>query len=864
MISYQAPPLLLRRIISASYRHGGYLALLLGCAASVYAADGNDSYSFDTLLLRGSVLNNTELNQFNQTDTIAPGTYQLDIYINGEFIERSKMDFVRADNKQVSPCFDHEQLMRFGLKEVPDQAADNGSCLQFGRDIKDVTANANISQLRLDLSIPHALLNKKPRGSINPESLDSGETMLFANYNLNQYHVSYREGQTNNMNSTYLNLNGGMNIGLWRYRQQSSYRYDKNYGSNWNTSRRYVQRAIFPLRSEVLLGEGFTEGRFFSGLGFRGVKLSSDDRMLPDSMRGYAPVVRGVAKSNAVVRVMQGKSTLYETTVAPGPFAINDLYATNYAGDLTVVVTEADGSVSSFTVPFSAVPESIRPGLSRYSATVGHSRYVGDNDLFSEVIWQYGLNNSMTLNAGNQFADGYQSVMLGGVYSNWLGAFGMDTTYSNASLPDGDVQGWMLHLAYSRTFSPTNTTLSIAGYRYSTDGYRDLSDVLGVRNAHNSDDTWSSYTYRQRSRFEVAVNQGLGDFGNLTVSGSTQDYRDGRSRDNQLQFGWGKTFGNGVMINLTVTQTRSMGSSYRDDDNNKPYYNDGAYDDVYNTPSNRDSQTTAALSFTFPLGSSSSAPNVSFLANHSQGSTYQSTLSGSVGEKTPVSYGLNYTTDDTDKQNIWGGNLQSRLPYANVTGSVSSSNQYWQGSASVQGAAVIHRGGVTLGPYVGDTFALIDANGANGAQVLDGQGSRVDYFGYALAPALIPYHYNSVALNPEGMNDKAELTDGQQRVAPYAGATVRLKYNTVRGQALLITALRPNNEAIPMGSDVLDADGNNVGMVGQANQIYLRDDAPEGDLTVSWGKKPEQSCRIHYKIEPNKDAPIQRLSAPCN
>ncbi|WP_239509651.1 FimD/PapC C-terminal domain-containing protein, partial [Citrobacter freundii] len=63
------------------------------------------------------------------------------------------------------------------------------------------------------------------------------------------------------------------------------------------------------------------------------------------------------------------------------------------------------------------------------------------------------------------------------------------------------------------------------------------------------------------------------------------------------------------------------------------------------------------------------------------------------------------------------------------------------------------------------------------------------------------------------MNDKAELEDGQRRVAPYAGATVRLRFNTVRGQALLITAQRPDNAPIPMGANVLDAAGNSVGMV---------------------------------------------------
>ena len=336
-----------------------------------------------------------------------------------------------------------------------------------------------------------------------------------------------------------------------------------------------TQRAILPWRSEMLLGEGFTDGHFFSGLGFRGIQLSSDDRMLPDSQRGYAPVVRGVAKSNARVTV-QGKSTLYETTVAPGPFAINDLYATNYAGDLTVVVTEADGSISTFTVPFAAVPESIRPGQSRYSAIVGRSRYVGDNDLFSEVTWQHGLTNALTFNLGNQLADGYQAMMLGGVYSSWLGAFGMDTTYSHASLPDGGASGWMLHLSYSRTFSPTDTTLSIAGYRYSTEGFRDLSDVLGVRRAATTGQNWQSDSYRQRSRFEVAVNQGMGAFGSLTMSDSGLP-RSARPRQS-APAGLGKTFGNGVALNLSVTRTRSLGYS------NGDYRGYGPLDNVYSAP----------------------------------------------------------------------------------------------------------------------------------------------------------------------------------------------------------------------------------------------------------------------------------------
>lgn len=837
------------RLFSARYF---YMLLVLPLSSKAI-----ESYTFDPTLLRGSVLQNSNLSQFNQQDVVSPGSYQFDLYLNGQFLESDKYRFVR-EGKQILPCFDQPQLKRFGLKNPPEIAAP--SCLLPGIGLKDIAVNTDLSRLRLDLSIPQALLNGQPRGSVNPDSLDTGESMAFVNYTLNQYHVSYRQGQTRTLDSTYTNLNGGFNLGLWRYRQQSNFRYDSEFGSHLDTSRRYVQRAIFPWRSEVLLGDGFTHGHFFSGMGFRGIQLSSDDRMLPDSQRGYAPVVLGVAQSNARVTVLQGKSTVYETTVAPGPFAINDLYATNYAGDLTVVVTEADGSVNTFNVPFAAVPESIRPGQSRYSAIVGRSRYIGDNDLFSEITWQHGLTNSLTFNVGNQLADGYQAMMLGGVYSSWLGAFGMDTTYSHASLPDGGVSGWMLHLTYSRTFSPTDSTLSIAGYRYSTEGFRDLSDVLGARQSAVVGQHWQSDSYRKRSRFEVAVNQGMGVMGSLTISGSTQDYRNQHGCDNQLQLGWGKTFGNGVAINLSVTRTRSLGNS------TDKYRGYGPLDNVYSSPLAQNAQTVTALSLSFPLGGASSAPSVSLLANHSQeqGGNYQAALSGSIGDEQPVSYGLNFTTDDDRRQSVWGGNLQTRLPYANVTGSLSTAHQYRQASLSLQGAVVAHRGGVTLGPYVGDTFALIEAPGASGAQVMDGQGARIDRLGYALAPGLVPYHYNTIALNPEGMNDKTELEDGHRRVAPYAGATVRLRFNTVRGQALLITALRPDNTPIPMGASVFDEAGNNVGMVGQANQVYLRSDQRAGELKLNWGKAPEQQCKLRYRLISTEDSPIHKLRSPCN
>lgn len=75
----------------------------------------------------------------------------------------------------------------------------------------------------------------------------------------------------------------------------------------------------------------------------RGIRLASDDRMLPGSLRGYAPVVRGWPEVTPVVTVRQNGNIIYETTVPAGPFSISDLYPSGYGGDLTVTVTESDG-----------------------------------------------------------------------------------------------------------------------------------------------------------------------------------------------------------------------------------------------------------------------------------------------------------------------------------------------------------------------------------------------------------------------------------------------------------------------------------------------------------------------------------------
>ncbi|WP_288440946.1 fimbria/pilus outer membrane usher protein [uncultured Pseudomonas sp.] len=819
-----------------------------------------DSYYFDSSLLRGEKLSPAIIDRFNNPQMIVPGIYKLDIYLNGQFSESTNIELKSDTENNVKPCLTSEVLTRLGVDLNKITGYDGCNAALVSKSVVD------INHLRLNLSIPQSLLKRTPRGYVDPNDLDQGSTVAFINYLSNYYHAEYSGDTSNKQNSAFASLNGGINFGLWQYRQQSNINWDKVRGGEFNNLINYFQRPLPSLDSKLVLGQTFTTGQLFSGLSYTGLNLSSDERMLPDSQRGYAPTVRGVANTNAKVSIRQNGREIYQITVPPGPFEISDLYPTSYSGDLYVEVTEADGTISRFTVPYSAVPESLRPGTWRYGLSLGQTRDVGNDAPFADLTFQYGITNAITSNSGFRISDGYQATTLGGVYSNAYGAFGFDTTYSRANLPQqGDVDGWMAHLSYSRTFEPTNTAIYIAGYRYSTAGYRDLGDVLGVRDAQRRGNTWSSTTYQQQSRIEISLNQSLNKYGNIYISGSTQNYRDGRSRDTQLQAGYGNSLPNGISLNVSISKQRLGGynsrvpAGYDQESSSLPgqvYY-------ATDTTGRKD--TITSISISFPLGSGARNSSISSTFTHSEtdGAQYQTNLSGFSDQDQTVSYSAGVSHMEKQRETVWNGNIQKRLPSGSLGASASRGNEYWQASANAQGAVVAHSDGITFGPYLGETFALVEAKGAEGAHLMNGQGTVIDQNGYALVPSVTPYRYSSIALNPEGMPSDVELIDGERRVAPIAGAAVRVKFKTRGGYGLLIKATLKDSTTPPIGADALDSEGQIVGMVGQAGLVYVRVQEPGEKIQIRWGESPEESCRLNYHIPKHSTKTITRTTATC-
>ncbi len=189
-----------------------------------------------------------------------------------------------------------------------------------------------------------------------------------------------------------------------------------------------------------------------------------------------------------------------------------------------------------------------------------------------------------------------------------------------------------------------------------------------------------------------------------------------------------------------------------------------------------------------------------------------------------------------------------RAPYAQMTASASAGSGSSQVSAGVSGSVVAHPGGVTFSQTVGDTFGIVEAQGAAGASVSSAPGVKVNSHGYAVVPYLTPYGMNTVDIDPKGTSTDVEFESTSEQAVPRLGSVVMLKYKTVSGRAALIRAPQLGDKALPFGVDVVDGNGKTVGVVAQDSRIFARGLEDKGSLFVKWGEAGSEQCRIDYVL----------------
>lgn len=808
---------------------------------------------FSDLFLRQADGTRIDVARFSKGNAALPGTYRAELYVNEMWIGRAELALreVDGDPHHVQPCMDRELLERMGvdLNKLTPQAVARmqaaQACVPLAALVKDGRAFFDNGEQRLDVMLPQAAMTRQARGYVDPKFWDDGVTSARVQYNANLYHA---ENLGASSTQGYVGLAAGMNVGPWRFRHTGNLTRDDVTGNRYQSVQTNVQRAVASIRSQLLFGDAFTDGTLFDSVGFRGVRLASDDRMYPESQRGYAPTIRGIANSNARVQIRQGGNILYETTVAAGAFEIDDLYPTGYGGDLEVVVTEADGSVRVSKVPYAAAVNALRPGITRYSVTAGQYRNPGASisPWLMQATVQHGLTNLLTGYGGVVLAQGYFAAMAGAALNTDYGAFGFDVTQANTSgLHEASRNGQSYRATYSKHVAPTSTNLTLAAYRYSTEGYASLADAMTMRDFDARGISAGLYG-RQRGRLQLTVNQSLPQgYGNVYLSGSTQNYWNRSGTDLQYQVGYSNSAGR---VTYGVTGSRQLN------------INTGRW------------ETRVMLNVGVPLGRSPRTPySMTSVQRDSSGvTTLQEAVTGTLGEDAAFAYGINATRTGggvAPGDTSLGANATYVSPLATVSGTASKSRNYTQISAGLAGGIVAYAGGMAFTPTPGETMAVVEAKDAAGARIANASGLRVDPWGHAVVPNLMPFSRNQVEIDPKGLPMSVELESTLQTVTPTAGALVKLKFDTENaGRTTIVRATRADGKPLPFGAQVFGPDGQAVGTVAQGGRVLVRGlKAGHGTLRVSLDGNGGE-CLLQYQMpagaQGNADG-FDRMDAMC-
>lgn len=841
---------------------------------AIYSVSAQAELYFNPRFLSDDPAAVADLSSFEKGQEVPPGTYRVDIYLNDGYMTTKDISFSAGeDGYGLTPCLTRGELSDMGVNtssvEVINSLESN-ACVPISEIFKDSTANFDVGQQRLYLTIPQSFMANNARGYIPPELWDSGINTGILNYSFT--------GNTNDNNFSgssnyaYLNLQSGLNFGAWRLRDNTTWSYSSEGSSgsnsnNWQHINTWLERDIVSLQSRLTLGDSYTDSDIFNGLNFRGAQISTDDNMLPDSQKGFAPVIHGIARGTAQVIIKQNGYEIYQGTVPPGPFTINDIYAAGNGGDLQVTVKEADGSNQVFTVPYSSVPILQREGYTRYSLTAGEYRS-GNNQQtdpkFFQGTFMRGLPYGWTVYGGTQLAERYQAFNLGvGKNMGVFGAFSVDVTQADTKLPDDtEHEGQSVRMLYNKSLIETGTNFQLVGYRYSTRGYFDFADTTYNRMKGYTLDThdglvdiqpkytdYYNLAYSKRGKVQVGVSQQLGSSATLYMNASRQSYWGSDDVDEQLQAGINTSLGG---ANWTLNYSLS-----------KNAWQDG-----------RDQML--ALNVSIPFSNWLRSDNksnwrnayASYSSSHDLNGrmTNLAGINGTLLEDNNLGYSVQtgYVGGGRGNSSASGNaSLNYRGGYGNANVGYSQNRDGSQLYYGMSGGILAHADGVTLSQPLNSTSVLVKVPGAGNVRVENQTGVTTDWRGYAVIPYATEYRENRIALNTNTLGDNVELDESVVRVVPTRGAVVRADFKPNIGLKILMTLTR-NGKPVPFGA-VVSTEGNKGGsIVADNGLVYLSGMPQAGKLQVKWGDSADSSCVASYSLpdESLKQA-LVNLSAEC-
>ncbi|WP_421524185.1 outer membrane usher protein [Pseudomonas yamanorum] len=792
-------------------------------------AMGAGDIEFNTDVLDLVDRSNIDLSQFARSGFILPGNYSMVIQLNTQPISEQSVAFYHPDHdpKGSEACISRDLVEQLGLK---GSEADKlkwwkgGECLDI-KGLPGMEVSADLASNTLDISLPQAYMEYSAINWDPPSRWDEGVPGLLVDYNMTaQSNYRKSSGTRNDLSG---NGTLGANVGAWRLRADWQGRVEKDRESagrrqrlEW--SRYYAYRALPALKARLVVGEDYLYSDLFDSFRFTGAGIRSDESQLPPNLRGYAPEVVGVAKTNAKVIITQQGRVLYETLVAAGPFRIQDLNDA-VSGTLDVRVEEQDGSVHKFQIDTAGVPYLTRPGHVRYKVSAGRPsnlQYHSDGDVFGTGEFSWGISNGWSLLGGAITDNNYRALSLGvGRDLLSFGAMSVDVTQSHAELWNQTLSGKSYRLQYSKNFEEYDSQVTFAGYRFSEKNYLSMSQYLDARHYGLNGELGGRGVFDQDGNFiehwkpiggnkalyTVTVNKQFRDLGATVYASYNKQTYWNRPDTQRWNLSASRYFNLGTVKNLNMSLNLYRTHEYQYKDNGM------------------------ALTVSLPLGPTGT---LSMDANRAAGENrFTTRYADRIDERN--SYQLSAS------DNAASGYLTHIGDRADID--LSASTQ--QGNNRTLSAGI--RGGATVTPYgaalhrtnsTGGTRLMVDTAGVPDVPVRGyGTPTRSNAFGKAVISDINSYQRTAASVDLENLPSNVEATQSVTQLTLTEGAIGYRSLEVVSGSKAMAVLRLPDGSAPPFGATVKNMKQQDTGVVNDGGDVYLSGIQAGGQMVVSWG-----------------------------
>lgn len=708
-------------------------------------------------------------NKIDATKNI-DGVYNVMIIINDRDVGFTDIKFKNIENKFVPELTD-ELIQKVG----------------FNRDVLDTIKKERISDLyRLagiftEISFDSLLDKKKlmikiPESKLRyydetfPEEWDYGLNTLFSSYDFSGYNSN---DDKNKSAYEYLNMYNGANIGKWQLRNKSYYNKYNNQ-SAFYSDQTWLSRDIGDINSRLTLGQTTTSGLLTPTFRINGIKIESISEMRPSFMNGYLPDIQGNALTNAVVKIFQGNTLVYQTFVSPGTFNLSNIPISGNT-DLRVQVIEENGSIHEDIVPVSSSNILRRKNVLDYSISIGKQNTKKDDAVNKNVIsgeMLYGITSFGTLLSAATYSDYYQSVTLGGGLNlGDIGATGIIGTDSLNKLYDK--RGKTIELRHYKKLSSISTQINFSHQSFIGD-YSVIDDELN-----------ESFINKKKSLTSLSISQPTNAYGNFGFSLYHSRYEKKNENKKTYSLSWNKYL-YGAFYTLSSSRSEYLNGNYN---------NENVFSINVSIPISSESRSyiPSNIGYNYTTGGKYSSSTISLdknlLNNKLRLNASNSKSKYSNLKNTSNSITVSYISDYT---NLYSGYTKS-------------SNGYKKNSWRLSGSLIVHPYGITASPQTisnSGASSLVSIPGASGID-LNNSMNTTDYFGNAVINNLRPYKKNRISISSKNLPSNVELRNIETSVIPANGAIIRTEFSAKVGNKAILTLVHKGKE-IPFGSTVLE------------------------------------------------------------